>query len=385
LAVPDLRQGADFQEEPRFLATADLFCRVVDNYGDIGVCWRLARQLVHGHGWNLRLWVDDLIAFARIEPGIDPRLMSQNVAGIDIVQWTQPAPDLAPRDIVIEAFACDPPPAYVHRMQDMLRRPIWINLEYLSAEDWIEACHALPSPQAGGLLKHFFFPGFTERSGGLLREPDLARERDAIRSDPGARAAWLARLGLPPTPANGRLVTLFCYADAPASVLVQALAAEDRPSLLVVPHGVAPHLPTGAHGAAHIVRIPFLSQPDYDRLLWCADLNFVRGEDSFVRAQLAARPMVWHIYPQEGATHIDKLAAWLARYPAPAAARDINTAWNGETGADELGRRLHAGLAPGAWAQWANDAAAWGRTLTAQSGLAQRLVQFCQTLRASGH
>ena len=44
----------------------DIFCTVVDNYGDIGVCWRLARQLAAEHGFAVRLWVDDLASFARL-------------------------------------------------------------------------------------------------------------------------------------------------------------------------------------------------------------------------------------------------------------------------------------------------------------------------------
>ena len=36
----------------------DLFCRVIDNWGDAGVCWRLARQLVRERGAQVRLWID---------------------------------------------------------------------------------------------------------------------------------------------------------------------------------------------------------------------------------------------------------------------------------------------------------------------------------------
>ena len=36
----------------------DVFCRVVDNYGDAAVCWRLARQLADEHGARVRLWID---------------------------------------------------------------------------------------------------------------------------------------------------------------------------------------------------------------------------------------------------------------------------------------------------------------------------------------
>ncbi|WP_345250720.1 elongation factor P maturation arginine rhamnosyltransferase EarP [Pigmentiphaga soli] len=360
---------------------ADLFCRIIDNYGDIGVCWRLARQMAAEHGWAMRLWVDDLAVFARLEPRLDPGAARQAVGGIEVVHWTQPAPDLAPADVVIEAFACDPPPAYVHRMQDSLRRPAWINLEYLSAEPWIDNCHALPSPQPSGLVKYFFFPGFTEGSGGLIRERGLTAARDALQAGPAARAAWLRETGIEPR--DDRLVTLFCYPDASASVLADVLAQDERPSTLAVAHGVAPYLRAGERGALRIARLPFLSQPGYDRLLWCADLNFVRGEDSFVRAQWAARPMVWHIYPQAQAAHIDKLHAWLAREPAPLAGRELNAAWNGETGRDGLAQRLRAALAPAAWQDWRRHARAWSDRLAAQDDLAARLAAFCRTLRES--
>lgn len=360
---------------------ADLFCRVVDNYGDIGVCWRLARQLAHEHGWQLRLWVDDLISFARLEAGVDSKQAMQHVAGVQVVHWTQPAPDLDPLDVVIEAFACDPPPAYLHRMQDQIQRPVWVNLDYLSAEEWIEHCHGLPSPQPGGLLKYFFFPGFTERSGGLLREAGLLAERDALQQDPRAQAAFLARLGLPPRAPDGRLVTLFCYPDAPATLLAETLAAGERPTLLVIPEGVAPYLQAGRRGMLQIARSPFLPQPDYDRLLWCADLNFVRGEDSFVRGQWAGRPMVWHIYPQDEAVHVDKLSAWLARYPAPAMALDINLGWNGETTTERFQERLAQALEPASLQQWADQAGLWCAQLARQPDLASRLAGFCERVR----
>lgn len=360
---------------------ADLFCRVVDNYGDIGVCWRLARQLVQQHGWQVRLWVDDLVSFARIEPRLDTQALTQHLGQVEVVRWTHPAPDLAPLDVVIEAFACDPPPAYLHRMQDRVRPPIWLNLEYLSAEDWAEQCHGLPSPQPGGLVKYFFFPGFSQTSGGLLRDPTLTDERDRVQRDPRVRAAVLADLGLPASAADSRLVTLFCYPDAPASVLVEALAGDARrPTLLTVPAGVAGHLATGTHGNLTLVRLPFVTQPDYDRLLWCADLNFVRGEDSFVRAQLAGRPMVWHIYPQEQAAHVDKLSAWLSRYAPPAPVADVNLGWNGETGSTSLATSLRQSLAAPAFDAWTAHAQAWAATLSSQSDLSTRLTRFCDVI-----
>ena len=66
----------------KLMPAIDLFCRVVDNYGDIGVCWRLARQLDTEHDCKVRLIVDDLAAFRFIAPGIDPTLTQQNLLGV---------------------------------------------------------------------------------------------------------------------------------------------------------------------------------------------------------------------------------------------------------------------------------------------------------------
>ena len=90
-----------------------------------------------------------------------------------------------------------------------------------------------------------------------------------------------------------------------------------------------------ASGALSVIVVPFMSQRDYDRLLWCCELNFVRGEDSFVRAQWAARPFVWQIYAQDEAAHRLKLEAFLTRYLAGVCGslaqplRDFWLAWNG--------------------------------------------------------
>ncbi|VCU72257.1 hypothetical protein PIGHUM_04356 [Pigmentiphaga humi] len=360
---------------------ADVFCRVIDNYGDIGVCWRLARQLRREHGWQVRLWVDDLRAAARLVPGVDERLARQQADGVEIVHWTRPAPPLSPGDVAIEAFACDPPAEFVQQMGDRVRPPVWINLEYLSAEAWVENCHALPSPQPGGLRKYFFFPGFTPATGGLLRERTLLAERDALQADPVGRAAFLLHAGVRELRPGERLATLFCYPDAQASLLADVLAAQPVPTLLAIPPGVAPYLSDGARGALRIVRIPFLAQPDYDRLLWCADLNFVRGEDSFVRAQWAGRPMVWHIYPQAGAAHVDKLQAWLDRYPCPPCAGALQTAWNGDAEAARLPELLAQAFEAGTLAEWKAQALAWSDSLGRQPDLAANLAAFCLALQ----
>lgn len=78
-------------------------------------------------------------------------------------------------------------------------------------------------------------------------------------------------------------------------------------------------------------RLPRLTQRDYDRLLWSCDLNFVRGEDSLVRALWAGKPFVWHIYPQHDEAHHAKLDAFLDWLQAPPSWRTFHHDWNGMT------------------------------------------------------
>ncbi|MGL6071268.1 elongation factor P maturation arginine rhamnosyltransferase EarP, partial [Craterilacuibacter sp.] len=150
----------------------DLFCNVIDNYGDIGIAWRVAHQIAHEYGQTVRLWVDDMASFARIEPMLSATRPMQMLEEVEIRHWPREFPaDVAVADIVIEAFGCALPETYLTAMAAREQKPVWVNLEYLSAEDWIEGCHALPSPHPRlPLTKWFFFPGFSEKSGGLICE-----------------------------------------------------------------------------------------------------------------------------------------------------------------------------------------------------------------------
>jgi len=341
----------------------DLFCRVVDNFGDIGVCWRLAADLA-ARGHTLRLWVDDPSALAWLAPSGAP--------GVQVRHWTVDATANDPGDVVIEAFGCDPPVGFVAAMAAQPRPPVWVNLEYLSAEDYVERSHRLPSPQfngpGAGLTKWFYYPGFTPATGGLLREPGLMAEQASF--DP---AGWLSAQGIE-TRAGERLISLFCYPNAALPSLVERLA--DAPTLLLTAPGAATEqlaglaLPTSLRHRA----LPWLSQADYDHLLWSCDLNFVRGEDSFVRAQWAGKPFVWHIYPQDDDAHAVKLDAFLARHlaaAAPALAQPVRAwmhAWNGLAGS------LPAMLPD--LASWTAQARRWRDALLVQTDLAGQLLAF---------
>ncbi|GAB1389905.1 MAG: hypothetical protein AMXMBFR78_11750 [Rubrivivax sp.] len=335
----------------------DLFCRVIDNHGDLGFCWRLSAALA-ARGERVRLWVDDARALAWMAPG--------GTAGVELRAWTDAAP-ASVGDVVVEAFGCDPPPAFVQAMARQTPPPLWINLEYLSAQDYVERSHGLPSPQPSGLAKWFFYPGFTPRTGGLLREPELMRVMAGFDG-----RAWLAARGWAPAPQE-RVCSLFGYAQAaPADGL--ALLARAPTLLLVAPGALQAQLRGIARPPGlRIVELPWLTQPDYDRLLWSCEINAVRGEDSFVRAQWAGRPMLWQIYPQHDGVHAVKLEAWLDRLlqgREDALADDIRhlqRAWNGLAA---LPPRLPV------LAAWEDVQRDWRARLLAQPELVESLLAF---------
>ncbi|MCK9387966.1 MAG: elongation factor P maturation arginine rhamnosyltransferase EarP [Sulfuritalea sp.] len=338
----------------------DIFCTVVDNFGDAGVCWRLARQLASEYGWRVRLWIDDTAPLLRMAP--------DHAAGpVEVRLWPKmwPNPWLAEdtADVVIEAFACEPPAPYVEAMATRARSPVWLNLEYLSAESWVAGCHGLSSPHPRlPLVKHFFFPGFDPGTGGLLRERDYEARREAFDE-----SAFRAEFGLPQKAPDETTISLFSYPNPPLPDLLRAWAASPRPIRLLQPgSGETARI----EGNLTVHPLPFLPQPRYDELLWACDLNFVRGEDSFVRAQWAAKPFVWHIYPQTDEAHQAKLDAFLSIHPAGPQLKAFWQAWNGAGTPDwpEFAATLPGLKAP--MQQWA-------KTLAARPDLANRLVQFC--------
>ena len=331
--------------------TCDIFCTVVDNYGDIGVCWRLARQLVHEREVAVRLWVNDLASLQRLCPAVDPTLAEQVWDGIAVRHWTLVFPEVEPAQLVIEAFACELPERYVLAMAGQQQKPVWINLEYLSAEDWVEGCHKLPSPHPRlPLVKYFFFPGFTPQTGGLLLERDLLARRDAFQNDEPLLAAYWQSIGLELPQSDELRVSLFSYETPVLPELLQIWEQGAQAVTCLLPEGRA--LPQAAayfgqqrgkagdvwqRGKLRLQVLPFVAQEHYDELLWACDVNFVRGEDSFVRAQWAGRPFIWHIYPQHDGVHMQKLRAFMDMYCAglaPGAAQTLRSlweGWNGET------------------------------------------------------
>ncbi|MEY4563145.1 MAG: hypothetical protein RLZZ618_2422 [Pseudomonadota bacterium] len=342
----------------------DVFCRVIDNFGDVGVCWRLCADL-GARGHIVRLWIDDARALTWMAP--------DGAANVQVLGWAcaENQPFVA-GDVVIEAFGCELPTPVVQAMADGALPPIWINLEYLSAERYVERSHRLQSPQSSGpgqgLVKWFYYPGFTAATGGLLRETGLAAAQACFDGD-----AWLLSHGLTRR-AGEQVLSLFCYDNPRLDAMLRSFAEAPVLLLLTADAPLPRDLPT----TVRTHRLPRLTQIEFDHLLWASDFNFVRGEDSFVRAQWAGKPFVWQIYPQDDGVHAVKLQAFLDRHLTHAHAevateiRAWTLGWNG------------LGPLPARPAQlplWAAHARAWGESLAAAPDLVTGLRQFVSDSR----
>ncbi len=377
-----------------------IFCRVVDNFGDIGVCWRMARQMQSEYGLAVQLWVDDLSSFQNICSQVLPQLARQNIAGVDIICWGESGlallatGEIPASDAVIEGFGCNLPESYFDLMLAQSPAPVWLNLEYLSAEAWVESCHGLPShhPQTG-MRKYFYFPGFTPKTGGLLAEGNLSERRCTFQAGQGLVQFWQS-MPIQPDPAELK-VGIFCYPHAPLQELFsiwQNSASSVQQVLVLIAEGVASEQvsqflrqpaiagASAKRGNLRLCVLPFIEQSEYDELLWAMDINFVRGEDSFVRAQWAAKPMLWHIYPQDEAVHLEKLQAFLAHYSAqlePAASAALQALalrWNAAPASQDLAICWHSFMQHLPALQIHSER--WAQALASRGDLVAQMLQF---------
>lgn len=377
----------------------DIFCRVIDNFGDIGVCWRLSADLA-ARGHQVRLWVDDASALRWMAPGA----LEGQWPGITVRAWESSCEQevltkLACADAWIEAFGCDLPEEFVAYFAQSLRGaamddaqallnqvPVWINLEYLSAEPYVERSHGLPSPimagPAKGWTKYFFYPGFSARTGGLLREQGL--QENMAQRDATERSALFQSLGIPED--AGCVISLFCYEPPLLKTLLDECAASDQPVSVLVTHGRATRavqriLGTQTHiENLRVSYLPLLTQPAYDKLLACCDVNFVRGEDSLLRALWAGKPFVWHLYPQHDLAHSAKLKAFLEMMQFNADISTLHRAWNGLPHAPQDAQSL-ACLQAEARQEWLGEVHSARQRLLEMDDLTTRLLEFMQKKR----
>ena len=356
----------------------DVLCKVVDNHGDAGFGWRLSADLA-ARGESVRFWLDDTRALDWMAP--------ERPGGIEVRPWAASATIEPLADVVVETFGCGLPEAYAARLARADPAPPWLDVEYLTAESYAARSHGLPSPRpngpGAGAARWCFYPGFDDGTGGLLREPDLAERQR--RFD---RTAWLqTHAGIAPDRlAEVRVVSLFCYENTALPALLEALS--EAPTVLLASTGRAARQVTAilgpglVRGGLRAVVMPRTSQREFDHRLWAADLNLVRGEDSFVRALWAGRPFVWQIYPQDDGAEMPKLEAFLDRFvegaPAPLAGalRRCFRAWNAAGGTQAA--PTAADFRPPERA-WREHCQAWRASLCARTDLSSRLIVFARS------
>jgi uncharacterized repeat protein (TIGR03837 family) len=336
-----------------------IFCRVVDNHGDLGVCWRLATQLAQRHK-QITLYVDDASALSWMAP--------EGCEGVKVLAWPDDNELLsqhAAADVVIEAFGCDLPQTFQAAMAAWPQAPVWINLEYFSAEDSALRNHGLPSPvmsgPAKGMTKWFYYPGLSERSGGVM----------------GGLISGMT--GSDSEHASALKISLFCYEPASLDLWLQQLNELPQSVVLSVTAGramqaVRQSLQGWSEPTKFVIEeLPYLSHPGFDAMLGAQDLNLVRGEDSLIRAIWAGKAFLWQIYPQDDGVHHSKLAAFLKATHAPDVVVQAHLAWNAE---QPTPLPL---LSPSNMAEWTAWAKALQQSLQAQTDLVSRLESFVAT------
>lgn len=284
----------------------DIFCQVIDNFGDAGTAWRLCRELrsLLDTSCRIRLFIDDPDTLAALAGGREELARS----GVQVCRWDRlrfRMPSRPASPWVIEMFACPTPEDFVYADRSQTR--LIVNLEYFSCEAWALDCHLRESLLGRPVPRKFFFiPGLDAGSGGIM---SLSRAQLCRTDRSEARKTWLSTQGLDPDLADLNWLLLFSYRDVSPALLDRLAAASEQ--WLVWSLGQA-NCRLRGEGGVRVLRPPFLAQSDFDCLLALADLNLVRGEDSLAGALLAGKPFLWQLYPQEDETRRLKMEAFLA-------------------------------------------------------------------------
>lgn len=174
-----------------------ILCKVVDNFGDIGFVYRLARaisalsgQIFHSE-LNLRIVADNLKSFSLLEPKINPNLDAQKINGWQVFNWNADSVCLDefrrnPPQIILECFQCGRP-EWLENLLFTEKVPNIVNIimiDYLTAEPYAETFHKLQSlTRSSRVQKVNFMPGFTEKTGGLVlnRNSESESRNDGLR------------------------------------------------------------------------------------------------------------------------------------------------------------------------------------------------------------
>ncbi len=275
----------------------DVFCDVIDNFGDAGVCLRLCRD-ISKKNFEVRLFCNnvDILNTITNQEDYSNRFLS-------LLSWNNDEENYSPSDVIIQAFSVRLSEKLIKKIK--LKKSAVINLEYLTAEPFADDCHMLPS-YSDGIESFFFFPGFTKRTGGVVIEEEFLNK---IKSKPTQ---------------NKNSITLFSYENPKIKTVMEELSKENSFEIKVFEGKGLNNFNNLFNlkltvGDTYILNkltikvLPMVSQDEYDTLLVNSCINMVRGEDSIVRAMLTGNPFLWHIYPQEENAHLAKINALFDR------------------------------------------------------------------------
>ena len=281
----------------------DIFCQVIDNYGDVGVAYRLAREFKRVYpNKKLRFVINQTEELNLIRKSED----------IEIILYKDFSKIENSADLIIESFGCEIPKEYMDKA--LKNSKLIINLEYFSAEKWVDDFHLQESFLGGNLKKYFFIPGLSEKSGGILLDNEFLERKKKVKAN---KEYYLEKFGI-----KGKydlIGSVFSY-EKNFDSLIEELKKLDKKIILLIlsektQKNFIKYFDNGNnYDKIKFVKLPFFTYDKYEELLALCDFNLVRGEDSFVRALLLGKPFLWHIYPQDENTHIKKLESFLEKY-----------------------------------------------------------------------
>lgn len=310
----------------------DIFCQVIDNFGDVGVVYRLANQLKGRY--KIRVFIDCLRELVLLNPRVNMEKDIQLVEGIEFITYDylkKKWESINPHEIIIEAFGCEIHQGYYTKAKENSR--LLINLEYLSSEEWTLGFHGVESLIGAKTLKKFFYiPGLLSGSGGVLFDREKLERMKNISPQERERLLDYYLKNFPRELREGKKIgTVFSY-EKNFEKLLETLSCQEGETILLLmgektQNSVREILKKireerfegELEERNNIIRYknifiecyPFIPQEEYDELILLTDFNFVRGEDSFVRAVLSGVPFLWHIYFQEEGVHMEKLRGFL--------------------------------------------------------------------------
>ena len=285
------------------IRSIDIFCQVIDNYGDVGVAYRLAREFK-------RVYLNKKLRF--IINQMEELNLIKKSEEIEIITYQDISKIENSADLIIESFGCEIPKEYMDRA--LKNSKLIINLEYFSAEDWVDDFHLQESFLGENLKKYFFIPGLSKKSGGILLDNEFLERKKKVTKN---KRYYLKKIGI--NEKYDLIGSVFSY-EKNFDFLIEELKKLDKKILLLIlsektqKNFIKYFDNVNNYDKIKFVKLPFFTYDKYEELLALCDFNLVRGEDSFVRALLLGKPFLWHIYPQDENTHIKKLESFLEKY-----------------------------------------------------------------------